>query len=145
MNLKILLILFAVGFGGIIAFPFYSPAVSALVYLLPFFIYVAYVNIFPAYFGSLSVDDQKKINTEKWKSLIRSLKQVAGALVMVGAFGVKIPYIGMINDLLNHILGQFDAVAAAIQLLIGFGLQAWGFFQNDERFQARLSSSKRIK
>lgn len=145
MNLKLLLIFFVAGVIPTIFFPFGTGAVSALVYFLPFFGYVIYVNIYPSYYGSLSNDEKKTIDLEKWKSLVRSLKQILGVLVTVGAFGIKIPYIDLVNNILGYILGQFDTVAAAVQLLIGFGLAIWGFFQNDDRFQARLTTGKRLK
>lgn len=144
-NLKLLLVLFVVGTIAVVSFPFASGAVSALVYYAPFFGLLIYDQLFPSYYGSLSTEDKKTVDLEKWKSLLRSLKQVAGVLVTVGAFGIKIPFIDIVNNVLNHVLGQFDTMAAAVQLLIGFGLTLWGFFKNNERFNARLTTGKRLK
>lgn len=143
--MKYSILLLVVGFVLTVLFPLTSAPLTALVYFAPFIGYVLYIKLFPPYVATLSVEDKEIINTEKWKSIIRSVIQVVGSLVALSAFGVNIPFIDNIQDVLTFIAGQFDAVVSAIQLLIGFGLTIYGFFRNDDRFQARLTTGKRLK
>jgi hypothetical protein len=145
MNLKVLILLLLGGFALITFAPFGSPALTAITYLLPFFLYVIYVNLFPPYFGSLSNEEKEIINVEKWNSILRSIIQVVGSLVALSAFGLNVPYIDIIDELLNFVSGNFEEVVAAIKLIIGFGISIYGFFRNDERFQSRLTAGKRLK
>ena len=143
MNTKISVLLLIIGFALIILFPFTPSALAALVYLLPFFIYVFASKLFPAYVSTLSTEDRQIINTEKWKSILRSVLQVVGVLIALSAFGINIPILDKVNEALLYISGNFDNVVEAIQLLVGFGLTIYGFFRNEDRFQSRMTTGKR--
>lgn len=145
MNTKISVLLLIIGFALIILFPFTPSALAALVYLLPFFIYVFASKLFPAYVSTLSTEDRQIINTEKWKSILRSVLQVVGVLIALSAFGINIPILDKVNEALLYISGNFDNVVEAIQLLVGFGLTIYGFFRNEDRFQSRMTTGKRLK
>lgn len=143
--MKYSILLLVVGFLLTFLFPLSSAPLTALVYFAPFLGCVVYQKIFPPYVATLSVEDKQIINTEKWESVIRTIYQIVGSLVVLSAFGINIPYIDVLKEALSYILGQFDSVVSAIQLLIGFGLSIYGFFRNEERFQARLTTGKRLK
>ena len=145
MNTKISVLLLIIGFALIILFPFTPSALATLVYLLPFFIYVFASKLFPAYVSTLSTEDRQIINTEKWKSILRSVLQVVGVLIALSAFGINIPILDKVNEALLYISGNFDNVVEAIQLLVGFGLTIYGFFRNEDRFQSRMTTGKRLK
>lgn len=145
MNNKILFLLLALGLILCVFFPLGSNVLTAVVYLSPFFLAVFLKLMFPPYVTTLSLEDRAIINTEKWKSMIRSAIQLVGVLVALAAFGINIPYVDIVSQALQYISGEIDVLVEAIQLLIGFGLTVYGFFKNDERFQSRLTSGKRLK
>jgi hypothetical protein len=74
------------------------------------------------------------MNTEVIKSVIRSILQILGILIVLN---VPIPFIGPISNALTYILGEFDAVIAILNTLMGIGITLYGFFKDGNRFKDR--------
>ena len=61
------------------------------------------------------------------------------------AFGIEIPYIDGIFELVKWLFGQTDQVVNAIMTLISFGTVVYGFFKSGFRFEQIVASKANSK
>lgn len=123
------LVFFVIGFflSTSIGFFAYLPVlVSALVYFL-----------YPDTYSTKSTGEIKEETIEKIKSVLRSVIQVIGVLIVLGGFGIKIPYIDKVQEAANYLTNNIEIAAEALNVLIGVGITLYGLFKNPERFEAR--------
>ena len=76
------------------------------------------------------------MNIEVVKSVVRSLIQLVGMLLIIGV-GVKIPLIVNVNEALQWVSGNIDIVWQSIQVIIGAAITLAGFFKDKTRFEER--------
>lgn len=81
------------------------------------------------------------MNIEVVKSVVRSLIQLVGMLIIIGV-GVKIPLIVNVNEALQWVSGNIDMVWQSIQVIIGALVTLAGFFKDKTRFEERAIGAK---
>lgn len=126
------LLFFVVGF-------FLAKSVGLYAYI-PFLGSLGLYFLYPDTYSSKSVGEIKEETKEKAKSILRSVIQVVGVLIVLGGFGIKIPYVEQVQEAANYLTANIDIAAEALNVVIGIVLTLYGLFKNPERFEARAGN-----
>ena len=108
-----------------------------LIAYLPFIGSALYYFLYPDSYSTKSTGEIKAEAIEKVKSVLRAILQVVGVLIVLGGFGIKIPYIEKVSDAASYLTANIDLAAEALNVVIGLVLTLYGIFKNPERFEAR--------
>jgi hypothetical protein len=121
-----------------------TSAIKALYFIPAVFVWF-FVFVKPMY-STKSLSEQKEINTEQFKSIIRTVIQVIGSLIAIdGVFNLNIPFLEIVLNLASYLGENIDIAANAIMALIGFVTAIYGFFIDKGRFEKRTTGGVRLK
>ena len=108
---------------------------AAIWYMLPAVIAWALIFVKPTLSRS-SVMDESDVRSEAIKSVLRHVITSLTAIISLkAAFGIEIPYIDGIFELVKWLFGQTDQVVNAIMTLVSFGTIVYGFVKSGFRFE----------
>ncbi len=107
---------------------------------IPFLASFLFHFLYPDSYGIKSTGEIKSENIEKVKSVLRAIIQVVGVLIVLGGFGIKIPYVESVMEAANYLTANIDIAAEALNIVIGVAITVYGLFKNPERFEARSSN-----
>lgn len=136
-NMWVQLLLF---FGGM----FLSTSLGFVAYI-PFVIVLVLAQLYPSTFSAKSETEIKAEWVEKAKAFIRTLIQIVGVLIVLGGFGINIPYIDTIKDMLTYLGDNLNVAADALNIVIGIVVTVIGFFKDKERFEVRANPHEAYK
>ena len=107
---------------------------------IPFLGRVGFYFLYPDTYSSKSVGEIKEEAKEKLRAALRAVIQVVGVLIVLGGFGIKIPYVEQVQAAANYLTANIDIAAEALNVVIGIVLTLYGLFKNPERFEARAGN-----
>ncbi len=118
-----------------------SAAFSKTWYFLPVLFWWVYLELFPDNVGRKSLGEIKAEWIQKAHSLIRTVLQLLGMLIIVNqAFSLNLDILLPIQAAIKYLSENLDIAAQAIAALVGMALNIYGFFKDPKRFETRAGN-----
>jgi hypothetical protein len=132
---------FGLDAGGV-----YSTSVIKILYYLPVLSWWIYVLLTPDDYGRKSEGEIKAEWIQKAKSLLRTVAQLLGMVVALNeVLNLNLTILLPISKAIEYISLNLDTAAASVGVVIGFALNVYSFFSNQERFEDRAGNPHQSK